>query len=298
MHIEEKQAAGRKGKNMEHTIDVALMSAFKEQLVQEERTLSTIEKYMRDLGAFFRWAGEGAVVEKEKVIAYKNELVQKFATASVNSMLAALNSFFKRMGWYDCIVRSVKIQKQAFREKGCELTRDEYYRLLRAAKEKGNLRLYHIMQTICSTGIRVSELEFITVESLFTRRARVHLKGKMRTVILTEKLCRELKEYVKENCVRSGSIFVTRSGKPVDRTNILHDMKALCESAGVSREKVFPHNLRHLFACTYYQVEKDLSHLADLLGHSSVNTTRIYTMVSSEQQAQRIETLGLVLQRE
>ena len=199
------------------------------------------------------------------------------------------------MGWYDCIVRSVKVQKQAFRAEECELTKEEYYRLLHAAREKGNMRLYYIMQTICSTGIRVSELEFITVESLESGRARVHLKGKTRTVILTEKLCRELRGYAKERCVRSGSVFVTRSGRPVDRTNILHDMKALCVSAGVSREKVFPHNLRHLFACTYYQVEKDLSHLADLLGHSSINTTRIYTLVSSEKQARQIEFLGLVI---
>lgn len=279
---------------MEHQMNDALIGSFRDSLIQEERTLATIEKYVRDMDAFYRWLENDMIINKERVIAYKNDLLQKYAVTSVNSMLAALNSFLKHMGWYDCVVRCVKIQKEAFRSRECELTKEEYYRLLRAAKETGNTRLYYIMQTICSTGIRVSELEFVTVDALLTKRARVRLKGKTRTVILTAELCRRLKQYVKEKHVKSGSIFVTRSGRPVDRTNILHDMKALCDRANVERGKVFPHNLRHLFACTYYQMEKDLSHLADLLGHSSVNTTRIYTLVSSEQQAGFIEKLGLV----
>ena len=287
---------GRGGRieDMGYKMDNALVDDFRRKLQQEERSRVTIEKYMRDICAFWKWAGKDTNIDKETVIAYKEELMQKYAVASVNSMLAALNSFLKHMGWYDCVVRCVKIQKEAFRSRECELTKEEYYRLLRAAKETGNTRLYYIMQTICSTGIRVSELEFVTVDALLTKRARVRLKGKTRTVILTAELCRRLKQYVKEKHVKSGSIFVTRSGRPVDRTNILHDMKALCDRANVERGKVFPHNLRHLFACTYYQMEKDLSHLADLLGHSSVNTTRIYTLVSSEQQAGFIEKLGLV----
>ncbi|MBQ7839737.1 MAG: tyrosine-type recombinase/integrase [Lachnospiraceae bacterium] len=280
---------------MEHRISISSIEDFRVKLIEEERSLATIDKYMRDIRFFFQWLGKENVVEKEKVIAYKNELVQKYAMASVNSILAALNSFFKGMGWYDCVVRSVKVQREAFRTKEQELTKAEYYRLLNAAREKGNTRLYHIMQTICSTGIRVSELQFITVESLQTKRATVHLKGKTRTILLTPQLCRELNRYVKENHLKTGSIFITRNGKPVDRTNILHDMKALCEKAQVSRQKVFPHNLRHLFACTYYQLEKDITHLADLLGHSNINTTRIYTLVSCEEQEKQIEMLGLVL---
>lgn len=280
---------------MGYKMDSALVDDFRRKLQQEERSRVTIEKYMRDICAFWKWAGKDTNIDKETVIAYKEELMQKYAVASVNSMLAALNSFFKDAGWYDCIVRAVRVQKEAFRARERELTKEEYSRLLRAAKKKNNNRLFHIMQTIGSTGIRISELEFITVESLCTRRARVHLKGKTRTVILATELCRQLKQYARERQIERGSIFVTKTGKPVDRSNILHEMKALCESAGVGREKVFPHNLRHLFACTYYQMEKDLSHLADLLGHSSVNTTRIYTLVSSEEQTRQIERLGLIL---
>ena len=209
-------------------------------------------------------------------------------------MLAAANSFLKSRGWYECTVKSVRVQREAFRCREKELSLKEYYRLLEAAGEKKGKRLYYVMQALCSTGIRVSELPFITVEAVKRKRARVHLKGKSRWVLLPTKLCAQLKAYAARRGIREGSIFVTGSGKPLDRSNILHEMKAVSGKAKVERGKVFPHNLRHLFACTYYDREKDLTHLADLLGHSSVNTTRIYTRVSGEEQVKQIDGLGLV----
>ncbi len=280
---------------MEHTIYLTSLEAFKEKMEEDERSKATIEKYMRDIRTFMEFIGADKVFGKETVIAYKTYLLEKYAPASVNSMLAAINSFFKENDWYDCVVKAIKIQKEAFRSGKKELTKEEYYRLLQTAKRQDNRRLYMLMQTICSTGIRVSELEYITVESLHTRRATVSLKGKTRTVILPAELCRELKNYIKERNIKTGTIFITRSGKPMNRSNIWQEMKKLCEAAGVDREKVFPHNLRHLFACTYYRLKKDITHLADILGHSNINTTRIYTLVSGEEQEKQISMLGLVV---
>ena len=272
-----------------------MIGQFEMTLLKDEKSPATIQKYLRDVRAFLADLNEEGVVTKEAVIAYKQKLQDRYAVSSVNSMLASLNCFFKVMGWYDCVVKALKIQREAFRSGNRELTKEEYYRLLDAAKRKGNGRLCLVMQTICSTGIRVSELRFITVEALSTRRAVVSLKGKTRAVLIPTELCRALRCYVKERGISGGSIFVTRSGRPLDRSNILHDMKALCSEANIDRQKVFPHNLRHLFAVTYYQIEKDLTHLADLLGHSSVNTTRIYTLSSGEEQARQIDLLGLVV---
>lgn len=271
-----------------------LISKFRCSLIQDEKSRATIGKYLRDVHAFAEYIGQGTVC-KEVVIGYKQRLMERYAPASVNSMLAALNHFFKEMGWYDCIVKSVKIQRQAFRSKERELSKEEYYRLLEAAKQRGDRRLYLLMQTICASGIRVSELRFITVEALKSGRAIVSLKGKTRQVLLPRALVKELKHYAKERKILHGSIFVTRTGKPMDRSNILHEMKSLCEAANVDRRKVFPHNLRHLFACLFYKASKDLSRLADLLGHSSVDTTRIYTCVSGLEQQRQIERLGLVI---
>lgn len=279
---------------MEKQISNSLIVQFQNKLIEDERSDATIQKYLRDLEAFRRFIGEEEVT-KEQVITYKQYLKEKYKPASVNSMLAAVNSFFKEMGWYDCVVKALKIQRQSFRSSERELTKKEYYRLLEAARKKKDLRLYFLMETICATGIRVSELPFITVEAVENGRAIVSLKGKTRTVLIPKALCRKLRQYVKEKKIRSGSIFVTKSGRPVDRNNILHSMKRLCEEAGVDRNKVFPHNFRHLFACLFYKAEKDLSRLADILGHSNVNTTRIYTSVSGEEQAKQIENLGLVL---
>lgn len=193
------------------------------------------------------------------------------------------------------MIKSLKVQKEAFRSKKRELTKKEYYRLLEAAKRTRNKRLYLLIQTLGSTGIRISELPFITVEALESGYARVRMKGKCRTVLLPAPLRRQLRSYNKERNIRKGSIFITRSGRPMDRSNIFRELKALSENAGVDREKVFPHNFRHLFACCYYELEKDIDHLADLLGHSSINTTRIYLTRSSEEQARKIESLGLIL---
>lgn len=280
---------------MEHILKEEMLGEFQEKLQEDEKAEATIKKYMHDVRNFFSYAGADGRVSKTTVIAYKEYLVSEYAAASVNSMLAAVNVFLKEQGWYDCVVKALKIQKEAFRAEEQELSKEEYYRLLDTARMNENIRLYMIMQTLGSTGIRISELRFITVESLNRKYARVCSKGKQRNVLLPAALCGKLKQYVKEKGIEKGSIFVTRSGKAVDRSNICHEMKALCEAAGISRDKVFPHNFRHLFAATYYNMKKDISHLADLLGHSSINTTRIYTLVSSSEQARQIEDMGFIV---
>lgn len=279
---------------MEKRITRTCLDLFQHRLIEDEKSTATIQKYLRDVEVFFAFAGEKPV-NKDTVVRYKQYLTGKYKPSSVNSMLAAVNRFFKEMGWFDCVVKALKVQRQTFRSRERELTKEEYFHLLNAAKRQKNIRLYLLMQTICATGIRVSELPFITVQAIRAGRTTVSLKGKTRIVLLPSALCRELKEYTDSRNIKNGSIFITRSGKPLDRSNILHEMKALCESAGVDRNKVFPHNLRHLFACMFYKAEKDLSRLADLLGHSNVNTTRIYTCVSGEEQAKQIERLGLIV---
>lgn len=279
---------------MERWITEEGIKEFKNGLIEDEKSKATIEKYVRDMRTFWGFV-DGKSVDKELVIQYKQYLMEKYAITSVNSMLASINRFFKMQGWYECIVKPLRVQRQGFRLKERELKKEEYYCLLEAAKQKKNTRLYFLMQTICSTGIRVSELRFITLEAVNCGRAVVSLKGKSRIVLIPSKLCDELKGYAKECHIHGGSIFITRSGKPMDRSNILHEMKSLCEVAKVDQSKVFPHNLRHLFACQFYQAEKDISHLADILGHSNINTTRIYTCVSGEEQSRKIEKLGLVI---
>ena len=210
-------------------------------------------------------------------------------------MIAAVNGFLRFMGWRECAVKLLNIQKSPFCDEGRELTRSEYVRLVRAAELDGNRRLALVLQTICATGVRVSELKFITVEAVETGRAEIANKGKRRTVFLPDKLRRLLKKYLQGQKKTAGAVFTTRTGKPLDRSNIWRDMKALCESAGVEPGKVFPHNLRHLFARTYYSIEKDLSRLADILGHSSVNTTSIYTVESGSVHLRQMERMGLVI---
>lgn len=270
-----------------------LIKKFRRYLIEEEKAAATVEKYIRDINVFADWLGEKEL-DKETVLIYKENLTQNYAPASVNSVLSSLNSFFTFNEWYKLRVKNLKIQKQIFANKDNELTKEEYERLLTAAKSKGNEQLYFLMQTICSTGIRVSELCYITVESLKSQKAQINLKGKMRVVILPKELCKMLLKYSKEQKIVSGSVFVSRNGKPIDRSNIWKMMKALCESAGVARAKVFPHNLRHLFARTFYSIQKDIVRLADILGHSSVNTTRIYTMETGETHRRQIQKLGLL----
>ena len=276
------------------TITKNLIEKFKQYLIEEEKASATLEKYMRDITAFFVWLA-GSDVDKIAVLGYKEHLINSnYAPASVNSILSSLNSFFEFNEWHGLKVKMLKIQKQIFAERSKELTKAEYERLLAAAKEKKNERLYYLMQTICASGIRVSELSAITIEAVKARRANINCKGKMRVVILPKDLCKMLTEYARGQKITSGPVFVTKTGKPLDRSTLWKMMKALCESAGVDREKVFPHNLRHLFARTYYSIQKDIVRLADILGHSSVNTTRIYTMETCDVHRRQIQKLGLL----
>lgn len=274
-------------------ITANMIEKFRKYLLNEEKSAVTVEKYIRDVKSFKKWVDCREIVKAEMLL-YKEHLIELYAPTSVNSILSSLNSFFGFNEWYDLRVKNVKVQRQMFVSADKELNKSEYERLLRAAKNKKNEKLYLIMQTICSTGIRVSELKFITVESVKSGQAQVKLKGKVRTVFLPDELVKLLKRYVGEQEIESGSVFVTRTGKPIDRHGIWKAMKELCESAGVKKEKVFPHNLRHLFARTYYSIQKDMARLADILGHSNVNTTRIYTIETGEIHRRQIQRLGLV----
>ena len=269
---------------MEHCIDERNIRLFIEKLTELERSSLTVEKYARDVMTFRRWVGSDGHFDKSNVIRFKQVIREKYRLSSANSMLSALNKFFQLMGWEDCRIRTFKTQRASFRNEEKELSVEEYQRLLKAAKEKGDLQILSIMETIASTGIRISELPFITVASVSTRRALVSLKGKSRQVLIPAELSKKLRLYCRERKITSGSIFVTRTGRPIDRSNILHRMKALSTAAKVNREKIFPHNLRHFFAVNYYKTEKDIVRLADLLGHANINTTRIYTLISCESQ--------------
>lgn len=281
---------------MKKTITLNQISEFKKYLLNEEKSSVTVEKYIRDVTTFYVWSNNRAI-EKADVIAYKEFLMGTYKIASVNSMLSSINSFFTYLEWFELKVKTLKKQKELFIREEKELTKAEYERLLDAARSKKNKRIYYIMQTICATGIRISELRFITTEAIRMQRAEVRCKGKNRMVFLPKNLCKILKEYAKEENIQNGSIFTTKTGKPINRRNVWADMKKLCETANVARTKVFPHNLRHLFARTFYSQQKDIVRLADLLGHSSVNTTRIYTIESGYKHKKIIQRLGLVHMR-
>lgn len=264
-------------------------------LKTEEKSLNTIEKYIRDVTAFLSSLA-GAEVTKETVIAYKNKLIsENYAAHSINSMLASVNSLLAFLGWTECKVKSIKLQRQVYCSEEKELTKAEYTRLVNTAKQKGNERLNLLIQTICCTGIRVSELQFITVEAVKNSEAIVSLKGKTRTVFIIKDLKQKLLRYAAEQKIKSGMIFITRSGKPMSRTNIWREMKNLCKEANVNPNKVFPHNLRHLFARTFYSIEKDIAKLADILGHSSINTTRIYIISTGNEHHRRMENMRLII---
>ncbi len=276
-------------------LNTETIELFKKHLMSEEKSQNTIEKYIRDISAFARYLGV-EFISKEKAIAYKQELIIKgYAVRSINSVIASLNSLFDYLNRTDCKLKSIKIQRQSFCSEEQELTKSEYIRLLNAAKSKGNERLNLIIQTICGTGIRVSELQFITVEAVRKGEATVSLKGKTRSVFIIKELQKKLFRYIAEQKIKNGAIFVTRSGKPMSRTNIWREMKNLCERAGVNPNKVFPHNLRHLFARTFYSIEKDIAKLADILGHSSINTTRIYIITTGDEHRRRMENMRLII---
>lgn len=271
-----------------------LIHRYARHLRSLERASQTIQKYTHDITALAQWLGEKPVT-KGLLLEWKECLITTHAPASVNAMLAAVNGLLSYLGRGDLRLRPLKIQRALFLNEEKELTREEYVRLVRAAEKKQNQRLVLVIQTICATGIRVSELKFITVEAVQAGRAEVSNKGKRRVVFLPERLRQILIKYLQKHKITAGPVFVSRNGRPLDRSNIWRDMKALCESAGVEPSKVFPHNLRHLFARTYYSLEKDLSRLADILGHSSVQTTRIYTAESGAIHARQIGRLGLVV---
>lgn len=263
---------------------------YEAHLREEERAVATIEKYLHDVRAFAAWMSGGSI-DKESTAAWKSALLADgLSAATVNTRLAALNGLLHFLGWDDCRVRFLKVQRKAFRDAGRELTRHEYRRLLETADGETSL----LLETICAAGIRVSELRYITVEAARAGRADVALKGKVRTILLPEKLCRRLLKHAKQQKIASGPIFRGKGGKELSRFQIWKRMKMLAKKAGITGKKVFPHNLRHLFAVSFYQATHDVVKLADLLGHSSVNTTRIYLLTTGREHTKTIEQLGLL----
>lgn len=273
---------------------IALLPDFINALIEGEKSPATVEKYLRDVRRFAVYAN-GQAITRQLVLAYKAAIAEEYAVSSANSMLASLNAFFRFAGWPELCVRQFKVQRQVYLPEDKLLTRTEYERLVQAAGQMGNERLQMILQTICATGIRVSELIHITVEAARQGEAIVRCKGKVRTILLIRELCRILLRYAGQRGIVSGPIFVTRSGQPVSRTAIWREMKALCQRAGVAPGKVFPHNLRHLFARTFYGIGKDIVQLADVLGHASINTTRIYTATTFTEHRRRMEGMQLLV---
>jgi len=270
------------------------IKSFEKYLLENEKAPATIDKYMRDIRCFAEYVAEHAL-DKTLVLDYKGMLEQNYAIRSANSMLAALNAFLRFVGWNDLCVKQFKVQKEAYCSEEKELSKAEYTALVRTAEQKKNERLSLVVQTICGTGIRVSELQSITVEAVRRGEAVVSCKGKTRKIFIVKALQKKLLRYAVEQGITTGILFVTKNGKPLDRSNIWRQMKELCEEAGVSPEKVFPHNLRHLFARTFYGIEKDIAKLADILGHSNINTTRIYIITTGAEHQRRMENMRLII---
>ena len=288
-----------KGKRMggiameERRLTAAILKSFQAELIKQERAPATIEKYMHDIRTFYSWLGNREVTP-ETVHEWKKSLTERFSPGTVNGKLAALNALFTFTGWTDCRARSLKLQRRAFRDDARELTRDEFYRLVNTAERLDKERLALLLEAIGSTGVRVSEVKYFTVEAVRLGRAEIALKGKIRTILLPGKLCRKLLKYARKQKIASGEIFLTRSGKPINRKQIWAEMKALCKQAGVEPGKVFPHNLRHLFAQTFYHQTRDVVKIADVLGHSSLSTTRIYLISTGAEHRKELEKLQLV----
>ena len=277
-----------------HILTMDQLVLFQQHLAGEEREQSTIEKYIREIRFFQTWL-TGRSVTAEIVARWKNYLRAKgYQPETINSKLSALNKFFSFIGWAECRMKYLKIQRKLFRGTERELTKAEYIRLLETANSGGKVRLALLIETICATGIRVSEVKYITEEAIQAGRAEIALKGKIRTILLPGKLCRKLQKYARKQKITSGEIFLTRSGKGISRRQIWAEMKALCKKANVAPSKVFPHNLRHLFARTFYRACRDVAKLADVLGHSSIETTRIYLISTGVEHAQQLERLGLI----
>ncbi|WOC74054.1 tyrosine-type recombinase/integrase [Intestinibacillus sp. NTUH-41-i26] len=275
-------------------LTVERIAAYGRYLKQEERASATLEKYLRDVRAFALWL-DGEAVTKEAVTGWKERLLaERRAPSTVNAALSALNGLFRFLGWEGCRARFVKVQRRLFRDPARELTRPDYDRLIATARELGKERLALVMETICATGVRVSELRYLTVEAVQRGRAEISLKGKVRVILIPTKLARKLLKYAKKNKTASGEIFLTGNGKSLSRRQIWAEMKRLCVRAGVEPSRVFPHNLRHLFATAYYRAYRDIAKLADVLGHSSIETTRIYLLTSGEEHQRQLDRLGLV----
>ena len=277
-----------------HILTMDQLVLFQQHLAGEEREQSTIEKYIREIRFFQTWL-TGRSVTAEIVARWKNYLrAEGYQPETINSKLSALNKFFSFIGWSECRMKYLKIQRKLFRGTERELTKAEYIRLLETANSGGKVRLALLIETICATGIRVSEVKYINEEAIQAGRADIALKGKIRTILLPGKLCRKLQKYARKQKITSGEIFLTRSGKGISRRQIWAEMKALCKKANVAPSKVFPHNLRHLFARTFYRACRDVAKLADVLGHSSIETTRIYLISTGVEHARQLERLGLI----
>lgn len=270
-----------------------LQKDFVKYLYLEEKSRTTISKYAHDIAVFAEYAGE-LEMDRELVLSYKAMLGERYAVSSANSMIAALNTFFRFCGWLDLVIKQFRVQRETFRSEERELTKTEYLRLLQTAEKKKNQQLALILQTICGTGIRVSELQYITVEALKAGEARVRCKGKVRRIFIVSDLRKKLLAYIKQCGIHTGMIFVTRSGRAIDRTSVWRAMKSLCQIARVAATKVFPHNLRHLFARVFYNMGKDIVALSDILGHASINTTRIYTMTSGVEYRKKLSSMKLI----
>ena len=270
------------------------ITAYGRHLKQEERSPATLEKYLRDLRAFARWLEDRAVT-REAIAGWKERLLAEGrAPSTINAALAALNGLFRFLGWTDCRAKFLKVQRRMFRETGRELARTDYDRLISAAQGRGRERLALVMEAICATGVRVSEVQYLTVEAAQAGRAEIRLKGKIRVILIPAKLCRKLLKYARKSKIASGAVFRTRSGNSLSRRQIWAEMKRLCRAAGVEPARVFPHNLRHLFATAYYRAYKDIVKLADVLGHSAIETTRIYLLTSGTEHQRQLDRLGLV----
>ncbi len=270
------------------------MEAFEKDLFFREKAKATVDKYSSIIRDLANWLG-GRELDKELLLSYRDELLKTRKVQTVNGFLSAINAYLEFVDQKDMRVHFVKVQRAAFIEENKELTQAEYKRLLETAKARGNERLYLLMMTIGSTGIRVSELMHITVNAARQGRAHIYMKGKSRTVLMPKELCKKLLDYCRRSHISEGQIFCTRSGRPLDRTNICHDMKKLCREAKVNEHKVFPHNLRHLFARSFYAIEKNLAHLADVLGHTRIETTRIYVAVSAATHEKTLKKMRLVI---
>lgn len=281
-------------KKKQPMVTIQLIEKYLNHLMEEEKSVATLKKYRHDLNELHNYL-QGMLLTKSILIEWKKYLIEKYAPSTVNSMLIAVNGYLRFFSWHDLSMKLLKIQKPLFSDENKELTREEYACLVMTASKRSNARLSLILQTICATGIRVSELKFITIEAVQTGRTEISNKGKRRVIFLPQQLRKLLRKYAQKHGKISGPVFTTRTGKPLDRSNIWRDMKALCTEAKVAPEKVFPHNLRHLFARTFYSLEHDLSRLADILGHSSIVTTRIYTAESGTVHARQMGRLGLVI---